>query len=308
MSSPTSPSSLRSDWGSALLAYGIWGLFPLFWRLFGATPALEIVIQRTVWSAVFLATVLAVFRGESLRRNWLEGWSKRRVLIPSALLIGTNWLVYVWAVANGRVLEASLGYFICPFIQILLGALFHGERVNRAVGAAIAISLAGVAWISWVSGIAEFPWVALVLSTSFALYGSIKKPSGVPPVQGAFFESVLLAGPALLFILVHGLRADGAPAFYSDSQFWILSVIGGALTAFPLILYSAAAKRLPLASLGFLQFLNPTLQFALAVTVFGEKLQPEKIGGFVLIWTGVAVYLAAKLFPRRQPTAAALAI
>ncbi len=297
---PRASDSQRSDWGAALLAYAIWGLFPLFWRLFGETPVFEIVIQRTVWSAIFLAAVLAAFRGESLGRNLREGWAKRRILIPSALLIGTNWLVYVWAVANGRVLEASLGYFICPFIQILLGALFHRERVSRPVGVAIGVSLAGVAWIAWVSGLAQFPWVALILSTSFALYGSIKKTSGVPAVQGAFFESVLLGIPALVFVLAHGLGPEAAPVFYAEPYFWFLSVLGGALTAFPLILYSAAASRLPLASLGFLQFLNPTIQFALAVTLFGESLQPEKIGGFVLIWAGVAIYLAAKTLPRRQ--------
>ncbi len=286
----------RRHWFSALLAYGTWGLFPLFWRLFADIPAFEIVLQRSVWCAVFLAGVIAFTRRESVYQSLLAGWRERRILVPTSILIGMNWWIYVWAVTHGRVLGASLGYFICPFVQILFGTLFHGERVSREVGVAICVSLAGVAWISFASGLAEFPWVAIVLAISFALYGSLKKNTGVPAISGAFFEAFALGAPALALILIYAIGSpNNLPVFYAQPRFWILNVLGGALTALPLILYSLAARHLSLASMGFLQFLNPTLQFTLAITVLGEVLLPEKLIGFGLIWMGVALYIFAKL-------------
>ena len=283
------------DWSSALFAYAIWGLFPLFWRLFAAVPAFEIVLQRSLWSAVFLAVLIAISRRENPRRAIGKTWAARKIFIPSALLIATNWTVYVWAVNHGHVLDASLGYFVCPFIQMLLGAVFYREKITLTVGIATAVSLGGVVWIAVSNGLHSFPWVALILSVSFAAYGSIKKSAReVTAVNGAFFESAFLAVPALLF-LIYQAAGTTPPVFYSDPKFWFLSLLGGGLTALPLILYSDAAKRLPLSAMGFLQFLNPTIQFALAVTVFGERLDPSKLVGFALIWAGVAIFLGSKL-------------
>lgn len=301
------PSLTRSPWFSALAAYFIWGAFPLFWRLFKEVPAFEIVLQRMIWSTVFLALVTALVRREKIGAELRAGWADRKILIPSSLLIGVNWLTYVWAVNHGHVLEASLGYFICPFVQMLLGRLFHGEKLARAQTAAIAVSFAGVSWIALSDGLAAFPWIAFALAISFAVYGSIKKPRpgrpGIPPVRGAFFESALLAVPALV-LLAGRISAPVLSGFYLSPRFWILSAIGGALTALPLILYSSAAKRLPLSALGFLQFLNPTIQFGLAVTVFGETFSPAKGVGFGLIWTGAAIYLAAQLSRSPAPVEA----
>jgi len=289
--------SSRAPWISALLAYFIWGAFPLFWRLLHDVPSIEIVAQRSLWSAVFLAGIIAYYRRESLGAEIAAGWAERKILIPAALLIGTNWLVYVWAVTHGHVLEASLGYFICPFIQMLLGKFFHGEKLIGTQSAAIGISLFGVAWIALSDGLGHFPWVATILATSFAVYGSIKKPTagcpGIPPVRGAFFEALVLAVPAFAFISTE-IGTFTTPVFYGRPDFWMLSAIGGVLPAPPLILSSSAAKHPPLSALGFLRFLNPTIQFALAIWVFGESFSGAKGIGFAFIWIGAGIYLGSQ--------------
>lgn len=299
------PPLFLSPWTSALCAYFIWGAFPLFWRLFKGVPSFEIVLQRTLWSTVFLALVTALIRRESVVSELRAGWADRKILIPSSLLIGVNWLTYVWAVNHGHVLDASLGYFLCPFIQMFFGAVFHGEKLSAPQRFAIGVSFLGVGWIAFSDGLAAFPWIALVLATSFAAYGSIKKPRasrpGIPPVRGALFESAFLALPALGIVISEIGEGAMAP-IYESPRLWALYAIGGALTALPLILYSSAAKRLPLSALGFLQFLNPTIQFVLAATVFGETFSATKGGGFALIWVGASIYLATQI--RRGPRAA----
>lgn len=281
---------------AAALSYALWGLFPLYFRLVADVPALEIVLHRSVWSLVFVLGVLAVMR----RWAWVADVLKqpRTLLVfgASALLLSTNWLVYVWAVNNGRVMEASLGYFINPLVNVALGMLFLHEKLRPAQRWALGVAAAGVAWLTWTAGVP--PWIALALAISFGLYGLLRKTAPLGALEGLALETALLAPlavPALAWISSH----DGALATAGPSTWgWLL--FAGPLTAIPLLLFAHGARRVTMATLGLLQYLAPTIQFALAVWVFHEPLKPERLIGFVLIWIALGLYSAESLWRLRQ--------
>jgi chloramphenicol-sensitive protein RarD len=278
----------------ATLAYVAWGLFPLYFHQLAGIPALEVVVHRTVWSLVFVLGVLLV------RRHW--GWMRAlrpRVLgmfALSALLLSGNWLTYVWAVQNQHVVDASLGYFILPLVNVALGYVFLHERPRPGQWLAVAVAAAGVLWLTVQTG--RLPWIALVLALSFGFYGLLRKVASLGALEGLALETMLLA-PLGWGVLAwwswqgQGVLVQGpAPAIA-----WLL--LAGPLTAIPLLLFAAGARRIPLATLGILQYISPTLQFALGVWVFHEPFQMARLAGFVLIWAALAVYsvegwLAAK--------------
>ncbi|MFT3816515.1 MAG: EamA family transporter RarD [Rubrivivax sp.] len=273
------------------LAFGIWGLFPLYLRQIDSVPPLEVVLQRSAWSLLLLVVVLTVLR----RWQWLGEVARepRRILpfAASALLLTGNWLVYVWAVQAGQVLDASLGYFINPLVSVLLGVLVLHERLRRAQWLAVALAAIGVAWLTWQTG--RLPWVALALAFSFAIYGLIRKTGHLGALEGLALETLLLAPlvlPALVWVTAHGgalSRGDWA------LNAWLS--LSGPLTALPLLLFAAAARRLSLATVGLMQYLSPTLQFGLGVWVFNEPMQPARLAGFVCIWAALALYSADAL-------------
>jgi chloramphenicol-sensitive protein RarD len=288
---------------AAALSYALWGLFPLYFRQVAEVPALEIVLHRSVWSLVFVLGVLAVLR----RWAWVADLLKqpRTLLIfgASALLLSTNWLVYVWAVNNGRVMEASLGYFINPLVNVALGMLFLHEKLRPAQRWALGVAAAGVAWLTWTAGVP--PWIALTLALSFGLYGLLRKTAPLGALEGLALETALLAPlavPALAWLSSHGGALAGASA---STWGWLL--FAGPLTAIPLLLFAHGARRVTMATLGLLQYLAPTIQFALAVWVFHEPLKPERLVGFVLIWIALALYSAESLWRLRQQAAPAAA-
>jgi chloramphenicol-sensitive protein RarD len=278
----------------ATLAYVAWGLFPLYFHQLAGIPALEVVVHRTVWSLVFVLGVLLV------RRHW--GWMRAlrpRVLgmfALSALLLSGNWLTYVWAVQNQHVVDASLGYFILPLVNVALGYVFLHERPRPGQWLAVAVAAAGVLWLTVQTG--RLPWIALVLALSFGFYGLLRKVASLGALEGLALETMLLA-PLGWGVLAwwswqgQGVLVQGpAPAIA-----WLL--LAGPLTAIPLLLFAAGARRIPLATLGILQYISPTLQFALGVWVFHEPFQMARLAGFVLIWAALGVYsvegwLAAK--------------
>jgi len=278
----------------ATLAYAAWGLFPLYFHQLAGIPALEVVVHRTVWSLVFVLGVLLV------RRHW--GWMRAlrpRVLgmfALSALLLSGNWLTYVWAVQNQHVVDASLGYFILPLVNVALGYVFLHERPRPGQWLAVAVAAAGVLWLTVQTG--RLPWIALVLALSFGFYGLLRKVASLGALEGLALETMLLA-PLGWGVLAwwswqgQGVLVQGpAPAIA-----WLL--LAGPLTAIPLLLFAAGARRIPLATLGILQYISPTLQFALGVWVFHEPFQMARLAGFVLIWAALGVYsvegwLAAK--------------
>ncbi|WP_242415851.1 EamA family transporter RarD [Sphingomonas panni] len=281
-------------------AYALWGLLPLYFRLLGPIDAGEIVAQRVLWSALLVAIlVVAVGRGRQLRAAFAD----RRALanlVASAGFIAINWLVYVWAVLHGEVLAASLAYFLNPLLNVLLGVVLLGERMNRTQGAAVALAGAGVALFAFGSS-----WVALGISLSlaisFALYGLIRKTVSVGALEGLMVETTLLAPVALGYLLF--LSTKQPLAFDQGAGMAGLLILAGAVTTAPLLLFSAAARRLRLATMGMLQFLAPSIQFLLAIAVFGETLTPVRLGCFALIWAGLAVYVIGGRKPGRREAA-----
>jgi len=301
---PVGEASRRAGLLPGVAAYLIWGVFPLmFAALVPATP-LEILAHRIVWSLAAVGLVLVV-----LRRPWswvLALVRSRRLLrmALAALLIAVNWLTFIWAVNNGHVVEGSLGYFINPLVNIALGVLLFGERMGRSGRTGALLALVGVGVIAWENW--QGLWISLMLAGSFGLYGAVKKGAPLPALEGLFVESALLTPMALPYLL--WLGSQGAGRFGSDARLSGLLVLAGVLTAVPLWLFAIAAVQLPYGVLGMLQYLGPTLQFVLGITVFGQHVNASYWVGLVLVWIGSAVYLTGAIgrrgAPRRTPTSA----
>lgn len=277
----------RRGLAAATTAYLLWGLFPLYWVLLGHLPALEIIAHRIVWCALFVTALLVWLDGRDWLRRALAGRRVLPMLLLSSLLIGTNWGVYIWAVIHGRVVDASLGYFINPLLSVALGILVLRERLNRAQWAAIAIAAAGVIWLTFTQG--SLPWIALLLAASFALYGLIRKQAAVEAVPGVAIESLLLTPPALAWLLWMGHTGQGAFPGGPPGQDWLL-VFGGVLTALPLICFSYGARRIPYSLVGILQYISPSIQLACGVLLLGEAFDSTRAVGFGCIWLALAIY------------------
>ena len=267
-------------------AYLLWGFLPLYFKLLAAALPSEIVAHRILWSLVFLAMLA----------TWWKKWpaivaaSRRPKLMLTlgitATLIAGNWLVYIWAVLNGHVLEGSLGYYLNPLVNVLLGVALLKERLTRAQVFAVALAASGVAVLA--VGAGDSLWISLTLAGSFALYGFLRKVAPVESVEGLSIETALLAPVALAWLLFLDQRGDGS--FGVDPVTDILLIVAGAVTAIPLLLFTAAAKRLPYSTLGFLQYIAPSIQFLLAVLLFGEALTPAHMLCFGAIWTALLIF------------------
>jgi chloramphenicol-sensitive protein RarD len=275
---------LAGTWYAGL-AFLIWGLFPLYWIRLGGVPAMQLVAHRVVWCTA-AAWLWLLVRGDAgfLRGVTLRGLS---LMTLSSLLIGLNWTVYVIAVTTGHVVDTSLGYFITPLVNILLAVLVLGERLNVAQRVAVALAGLGVLWLAWRLGAP--PWVALVLATSFALYGLAHKLAPLPAVEGLAVESSILAVPAVGYLLWCQWHHTGV--FLQGHWQWdLLLVLGGPVTAIPLALFAAGAQRVPMTLLGVLQYISPTVALVIGVALQGEPFGPERVTGFVLIWIALAAF------------------
>lgn len=282
----------------ASLAYVIWGLFPLYFRLLQGVVALEVLAHRVVWSMLFLLGVLTVRR----QWDWLgPALRNRRVLalfLASSALIGTNWYVYIWAVSHGRVVDASLGYFITPLVNVVTGWLVLKERLRPVQWAAVATAAAGVAWLTWAQGTP--PWIALILAASFSTYGLLRKTATLGALEGLTLETLLL-GPLALAGLGWAI-AQGQSAFPGATlDLQLLLMLAGPLTAVPLLLFAGGARRIPLNLLGMLQYIGPTIQLALGVWLFHEPFAGARAQGFVIIWAACALF-SAELWWRSRST------
>jgi chloramphenicol-sensitive protein RarD len=285
----------------AAASFVLWGLMPLYWHLLKAVPSLQIVVHRMVWSALLVVGWLAWTQG----RRWLrEALARPRVawmLALSAVLIAFNWSLYIWAVNAGHVVETSLGYFINPLLNVVIGTLFLRERLTKAQWLSVAIASAGVLWLTFNYG--SFPWIALALAGSFALYGLIRKLAEVESLPGLGVESLYLFLPALAALLWFESSGQGG---FVDGWSWQLDtllVVGGALTALPLLGFAYAVRRVPLSVVGLMQYIAPTLQLLCGVFVFGEAFDRDRAIGFVLIWIALAIFAVDGL--RRARGAAA---
>ncbi|HZJ94148.1 MAG TPA: EamA family transporter RarD [Thiopseudomonas sp.] len=270
-----------------LLAYSIWGLFPLYFKTLEGIPALEVIVHRVLWSAVFSAGLLLLWR----HRGWwqqLRAHPKRfLILTASGALIATNWLIYVWAVHHDRMVEASLGYYINPLVNVLLAMLFLGERLRRLQWLAISLAAIGVGLQVWSLG--EIPWISLALACSFGFYGLIRKQAPVAALPGLTVETWLLLPVALAWLWFNPQTASMQSGFLGSSEmFWLAAA--GPVTLLPLLCFNEAAKNLPYASLAFLQYITPTVLLLLAVLLFGEPFSAQSFVFFGFIWAALAVY------------------
>lgn len=277
----------RKGYLLGLSAYFMWGFIPLYFKAVESVPAVEIIIHRVLWSALFGSAMLLIWKHPGWWRELLQNPRRLGILAVSGCLIATNWLVYVWAVNHGRMLEASLGYYINPLINVLLGMLLMGERLRRLQWIAVGLASIGVAQQVWQVG--SLPWVSLVLALTFGFYGLIRKRAPVAALPGLVVETWLLVPLALGWVAFHADANSVQPAFLlSHEVLWL--AMAGLITLIPLLCFNAAARHLPYSTLGFLQYLAPTLVLILAVTVFGEVLAPATLTAFVFIWLGLLVY------------------
>ena len=280
----------------AVLAFGLWGVFPLYFREVASVSPLEVVLHRSVWSLVFMTVLLTVVK----RWSWLPPLLKQprelRVFALSAALVACNWFVYVYAVQVGAVVEASLGYFINPLFNVLLGVFVLHERLRRVQWAAVALAAVGVLWLTLWAG--RPPWIALALAGSFGLYGLIRKTAPLGALEGLMLETLVMA-PVVVPWLVGWSVWGGGALSKGDLAINTWLVLAGPLTALPLLAFAAAARRLKLATLGLVQYLGPTLQLLLGVWVFHEAFDLQRLVGFVLIWSALALYSGEALWRSR---------
>jgi chloramphenicol-sensitive protein RarD len=281
----------------AALAYIAWGLFPLYFKRLSDVDAIEVIAHRTLWSMVFVALLLTGLR----RWAWLGPVLRSPKLLAtcaaSALLLSTNWLVYVWAVQHGHVVEASLGYFINPLVNVMLGFVFLRERLRPVQWLAIGLAAAGVLWLTVTAG--RLPWIALMLAVSFGVYGLMRKTAHLGALEGLSLETLILSPFAAVALL--WWTSQGTSAFATGDAArigWLL--LAGPLTAVPLLLFAAGARRITLTTLGLVQYLSPSIQFLLGVWLYHEPLAGARLAGFVLIWSALAVYSAESLWRSRR--------
>lgn len=276
-------------------AYVIWGLLPIYWKALQAIPALEILAHRIGWACLLTLALVLV------RRQWAAlSIALRRPKIlaafaASGLLLTANWYIYIWAVNDGHIVETSLGYFINPLINVLLGVLFLSERLRIGQVVAIGTALLGVLVLAFHYG--SPPWIALALAGTFGLYGLLRKTASLDSLVGLSLETLLVMPLALGYLLWLG----PANAFGQVGPVTTLLMIGtGVVTAVPLLLFAAGARKITLTTLGLLQYIAPTLQFGIGVLIYGEALTPERLAGFVLIWLALAIYSLESLWRTRQ--------
>jgi chloramphenicol-sensitive protein RarD len=283
----TLPSDVRRGLWVAVASFVLWGVMPLYWHALKDVPSLQIVVHRIVWSAVFVVGWLTW-----QRRDWLRSaLSRPRVgwmLALSGVLIAFNWGLYIWAVNAGHVVESSLGYFINPLVNVLFGVLFLRERLTRMQWASVALASVGVLWLTIQYG--HPPWIAIGLALSFALYGLIRKLAAVESIAGLGVESVYLFAPALAMLLWGEAHGSGGFVGGWGLGLDVLLVVGGALTALPLIGFAYAVRRVPLSVVGLLQYISPTMQFLIGVLVLGEAFDHDRAIGFVFIWIALALF------------------
>jgi chloramphenicol-sensitive protein RarD len=270
----------------ATTAFVLWGLFPLYFRLIAEVAPVEVLLQRTLWSLLFVCGLLAVQR----RWAWLRAVLAEPRRLPrfamSAVLLAVNWLVYVYAVQTHQVVEASLGYFINPLFSVLLGVVVLRERLGAVKWTAVALAAAGVLWLTWQLG--RPPWIALTLAASFAVYGLVRKTASLGALEGLALETMLLS-PVVLPVLAwwtfahHGVLVQGDLATIG----WMALL--GPVSALPLLCFAAGARRLPLATVGLVQYISPSLQLLLGVWVFNEPFDSGRLVGFALIWAALAL-------------------
>lgn len=282
---------------AALAAYILWGLAPLYFKLIQTVPALEIIAHRILWSIPMLALFLLLRDG---RRFWQKMRQPPKIvlaLLLSGMLVVTNWLIFVWAVVNGQVMATSLGYFIGPLVNFLLGFLFLKERLTRIQTIGVVIAASGTVYMGWYLGTP--PWIALSLAFSFGLYGLVRKKLNVGPMVGMLWETVLLALPALLY-LAWAMNRNELSFGSAGPGIDILLILAGLVTILPLIWFNVAARTLRLSTLGFFQYIAPSMTFLMSVFLFDELFTQGHAVAFACIWFALAMVSTESVIRARR--------
>jgi chloramphenicol-sensitive protein RarD len=272
---------------AALGAYFIWGFMPLFFKQLAGVPAGEIISHRVIWAVPLLLVIMALRGQLNEYRAALMTWATLRWMLLSSILMSSNWLIYVWAVNSGQILSASLGYYFNPLMNILVGTLFLGERLNRTQWAAVGIAALAAAVLA--AGALGTLWISFTLGFSFCIYGLVRKMAPIGSVPGLAVETSLLLPVAIVaaYYFAHDNVMLGRGG---DTRIILLLVAGGALTATPLLLFATAARRMNYSMMGFFQYIGPTIQFLLGVFLYKEHLSPARIVAFALIWSALALF------------------
>ncbi len=280
----------------AICAYVIWGLFPIYWKQLETINALQIIGHRIGWSFILLILFVLITSQWKSFRSVAFNAKTIRIYLIAAILISLNWFTYVWAVTHDYVVESSLGYFINPLFSVLLGVIFFHERLRPVQWVPIVLAALGVIYLTAVYG--SLPWIALILAFSFGLYGLVKKTAPLNSLYGLTLETGILFLPALGYLVFCETTGQGAFLHSGALRDWMM-VGAGLVTTVPLLLFSAAAPRVPLTTIGILQYVNPTMQFLIGVLVYREPFTRENLIGFSIVWAGLILFWAEGLYARR---------
>ena len=275
---------IRGVW-IGLSGYILWGLSPIFWKALNQVEAMDIVSWRVICTFVFVAVCNLALRLTRQGKVAPLPFLSNKLSMLGGGLIGLNWGMFVWAVESERVVEASLGYFMNPLMNVFLGVVFLGEALRKAQWLAVTFAAGGVLWLT--VSLNAFPWVSLTLAISFALYGLIRKVAPASPLQGLRVETSVLLIPAVAFVL---LRGNASENLTGDTATVILILLSGAVTVIPLLLFASSAKRIPLSILGILQYITPTIQFLLGVFAYNETFDGNRLIGYSIIWSGLVIF------------------
>jgi len=281
----------------AIAAYIMWGLFPLYWKQLESIDALQLIGHRIGWSFILLIAFVLLTRQWRNFRSVAFNWKTIRIYLIAAVLITVNWFTYVWAVTHNYVVETSLGYYINPLFSVLLGVIIFRERLRAVQWIPIALAAIGVIFLTVTYG--SLPWIALTLAFSFGLYGLVKKLAPLNSLYGLTLETGLVFIPALAYLIFCNATGQGAFLHSTPLQNWMM-VGAGLVTTVPLLAFSAAVPRVPLTTIGILQYINPTMQFLLGVLVYREPFTRESLIGFGIVWAGLILFWAEGLFARRN--------
>jgi chloramphenicol-sensitive protein RarD len=284
----------------AIGAYASWGLFPIYWKLLHHVPALQLIGHRIIWSFLALIVIILCIRQWTGFYLAAFAWSVFRVYSLAALLIGVNWLTYVWAVNAGHIVESSLGYFINPLLSVLMGVVFLHEHIRPRQWIAIGLAAAGVLFLTIVHG--SIPWIALTLAFSFAFYGLVKKTAPLGSLYGLTLETGILLLPASLFLLHCDWNGSGA-FLHTGTTADILLAGAGIVTTIPLLLFASAARRIPLSLIGILQYISPTLQFLIGVLMYQESFTFVQFIGYAIVWLALILFGVESYFAYRTQIA-----
>jgi chloramphenicol-sensitive protein RarD len=281
----------------ALGAYTIWGIFPIYWKALHQVSAIELIGHRIIWSFLTLLSVLTFSGQVGVFWNYLSHSQTRHYYLLAALLISVNWLVYVWGVNTGHIVETSLGYFINPLLSVFLGVVVLRERLRPLQWLPILLAAAGVLYLTLVYG--RVPWIALTLAFTFALYGLVKKLAPLNSLHGLSLETAILFLPALAYLLYEEIQGR-ATFLHTDTRTTLLLLAAGLVTTVPLLMFASAARRIPLSAIGLMQYIAPSLQFLIGVLIYHEPFNRHHLLGFSLVWMALAIFAAEMIAQERR--------